>query len=67
MVLFRCVVKNGHAGSGRHTERSVYVRAKSAVDAMMKAKRMGGVKKGRLMRSGGSVLSVERVDGGPSS
>lgn len=60
-MLYRCLVKNGHCGSGRHTERSVLVRARSTVEAMQKAKRMPGVKKGRQMRSGTSVLSVERA------
>jgi len=60
-MLYRCIVKNGHCGSGRYTERSVLVRAKSTVDAMRKAKYLRGVKKGRLLRTGGSVLSVERV------
>lgn len=61
-MLFRCIVKNGHAGSGQYIERSVMVRASSAVDAMDKAKRLRGVKKGRLMRNAASVLSVERAD-----
>lgn len=61
-MLYRCVVKNGHAGTGQYTERSVFIRAKSILDAMSKAKHLRGVKKGRLMRSGASVLSVERAD-----
>lgn len=60
-MLYRCVVKNGHAGSGQYTERSILVRAKSTVEALTKAKRFRGVKKGKLMKSGASVLSVERV------
>lgn len=62
MIIYRCLVKNGHCGSGKYLERSVLVRAKSTVDAMRKAKRLGGVKKGRFLRTGGSVLSVERAD-----
>ncbi|MBI1785355.1 hypothetical protein HYR69_09450 [Candidatus Sumerlaeota bacterium] len=61
MLLYRCLVKNGHAGSGRYFERSVLVRAKSTVDALNKAKRLRGVKKGHLMRNGGSVLQVEKA------
>ena len=62
-VLYRCIVKNGHAGSGQHVERTIMVRAKSVLDAMNKAKRTPGVKKGHLMRNGGSVLRVERAEG----
>lgn len=61
-MLFRCLVKQGHCGSGRYTERAVMIRAKSAIEAYEKAKRIGGVKKGHLMRSGGSILAVERAD-----
>lgn len=60
-LLYRCIVKNGHVGSGRHVERTIVVRANSVLEAMNKAKRTPGVKKGRLMRNGGSVLSVERA------
>lgn len=61
-MLYRCLVKNGHAGSGRYTERAVMVRARSVLDAMDKAKRLRGVKKGRQYRSGASVISVERAE-----
>jgi len=61
MFTFRCLVKNGHCGSGKYTERTVFVEARSTFDAMQKAKRLSGVKKGRLLRTGGSVLSVERA------
>lgn len=60
-MLYRCVVKNGHAGSGQYLERSILIRAKSTVEALNKVKRIRGVKKGRLLRSGASVLSVERA------
>lgn len=63
MKVYRCLVKNGHCGSGKYTERTVFIWASSTLDAMSKAKRLGGVKKGRLLRSGGSVLSVERASG----
>ena len=62
MLLYRCLVKNGHCGSGRYRERSVFVRANSTVEALEKAKRLSGVKKGQHLRSGRSVLSVERAD-----
>lgn len=61
-MLYICVVKNGHAGSGKFTERSILVRAKSTFDAMKKAKHFRGVKKGHLLHSGASVLRVERAD-----
>jgi hypothetical protein len=62
-MLFKCIVKCGHAGCGRYTERAIYVHARNVLHAMLKAKRMGGVKKGTLMRNGGSVLAVARVSG----
>jgi hypothetical protein len=61
-MLYRCLVKNGHAGSGQYTERSIFVRARSILDAMNKAKRLRGVKKGRNYRSGASILSIERAE-----
>ena len=61
-MLFRCIVMNGHAGSGNHTERAIWVRARSTFEALRKAKRVRGVKKGHLLRSGASVLRVERAE-----
>lgn len=58
MKLYRCIVKIGHAGSGKHMERPVFVWARDAAEAMQKAKNLGGVKKGHLKRSGASVLEV---------
>ncbi len=66
-MLYRCIVKNGHVGSGNHVERSIWVRASSALDALVKAKKVRGVKKGRMQRTAGSVLSVEKVECEPSS
>ncbi len=63
-MLYRCIVKNGHQGSGRHVEKSILVRAETALEAMAKVKRFSGVKKGRLLRSGASVLSIERAEEG---
>jgi hypothetical protein len=60
-LLFRCLVKYGHNGSGRYVERAVLVRARDATHAFLKAKRLRGVKKGYQMRSGASVLAVTRV------
>jgi hypothetical protein len=62
MSKFRCIVKYGHAGSGKYTERSYYVWATDLLDAMSKVKTFSGVKKGNLFRTGGSVLQVERVN-----
>jgi hypothetical protein len=56
--LYRCIVKCGHAGSGKYTERSVYVRASNIMDAMAKAKNFRGVKKGNLFKTGASVLTI---------
>ena len=62
MYKYRCIVKCGHAGSGRFTERSVVVSANNVTEAYMKAKRLRGVKKGYLMHSGASVLAVCRLE-----
>ena len=62
MKLYRCIVKYGHAGSGKHIERSVFVWARDAAEAMYKAKHYRGVKKGALLRSGASVINVEQAN-----
>ncbi|MBN1475510.1 hypothetical protein JXA47_02035 [Candidatus Sumerlaeota bacterium] len=62
MNTYRCIVKFGHVGSGKYAERAIYVRARDATSAMMIAKNRRGVKKGRHLRSGASVLTVVRVD-----
>ena len=62
MSRYRCIVKYGHAGSGKYTERSYYVWANDLLDAMFKVKGYRGVKKGYLFRNGGSILHVERVN-----
>ena len=61
MKLYRCIVKMGHAGSGKYLERAIFVWARNAGDAMNKAKHYRGVKKGAMMRSGGSVIAVEEA------
>jgi hypothetical protein len=58
---YRCIVKCGHVGSGKYTERAVYVRARNATEAFNKAKHQGGVKKGCLFRNGASVLTVDKA------
>lgn len=60
-ILFRCTVKFGHVGSGRFVERYLWVRARNASEALNKAKRFPGVKKGQHYRSGRSVLEVVRA------
>jgi hypothetical protein len=62
MNTYRCIVKFGHVGSGKASERAIYVRAPSVPEAMSIAKRHRGVKKGRHFRSGSSVLAVMRVN-----
>jgi len=59
--LYRCLVKYGHAGSGKYTERMIYIRAKSVTEALNKAKHFSGVKKGNLFRTGASVLTVAKA------
>ncbi len=58
MHKYKCIVKYGHIGSGKYLERAVYVQARSITEAMAKAKLLGGVKKGNLMKTGASILSV---------
>ncbi len=59
--LYRCVVKFGHAGSGKYVEKPIYVRAHNITEALDRAKRFRGVKKGYLFRSGASVLSIYKT------
>lgn len=61
MSRYRCIVKYGHAGSGKYTERAYYVWATDLLDAMVKVKGYRGVKKGNLFKNAGSVLQVERM------
>ena len=61
MNTYRCIVKCGHVGSGKYTERAIYVKASTVTDAMTIAKHRRGVKKGNLFRTGSSVLAVERI------
>ncbi|MBN1516184.1 hypothetical protein JXA32_06410 [Candidatus Sumerlaeota bacterium] len=62
MKLYKCIVKVGHVGSGKYVERPVFVWARDAMEAMQKAKSLGGVKKGRQKRTGSSVLEVQPAD-----
>ncbi len=59
--LFRCIVKFGHAGSGKSVERPIYIRAHDIMEAMDRAKRYRGVKKGNMLRTGASVLRIDRA------
>ena len=61
MYLYRCVVKFGHAGSGKYVEKPVYIRAHNITEAIDRAKRRRGVKKGNLFRTGGSILQVRKA------
>lgn len=61
MNTYRCIVKYGHAGSGKYTEKSIFVKASSVTDAMVIAKSRRGVKKGNNFRTGASVLEVTKV------
>ena len=57
-MIYKCIVKFGHRGSGKYLERSLYVKAHNVTEAMSKAKGMRGVKKGNLKRTGASILAV---------
>ena len=59
--LYKCVVKFGHAGSGKFVEKPVFVRAHNITEALDRAKRHRGVKKGNLFRSGASVLQISKA------
>ena len=48
--LYRCLVKGGHVGSGKYVEKYVYIRARNVIEAMGRAKRARGVKKGHFLR-----------------
>ena len=61
MHVFECILKMGHAGSGKNTEKAVRVRARDIVQAMRRAKSLPGVKKGGLWASGGSVMRVQML------
>jgi len=61
MSTYECTVKFGHLGAGHSWERSVRVRARDVLDAMRRAKRLPGAKKGRLSFSGASVSKVVLV------
>ncbi|MBX7244137.1 MAG: hypothetical protein K1X53_01485 [Candidatus Sumerlaeaceae bacterium] len=60
-MLYHCIVKCGHVGTGHFVEKSVYVHAKSVMHAFTLAKGLRGVKKGHLYRNGSSVLAVCKV------
>lgn len=61
MYTFECLLKFGHMGAGNTFERSVRVRADSILEAMSRAKRLPGVKKGRSGFGGAHVLRVAMV------
>ena len=58
MFTYECLVKFGHMGAGQSFERNVRVKAHNIVEAMRRAKRMPGVKKGQ---SGPAVMRVAMV------
>ena len=61
MHIYECIVKTGHMGAGSSLEKSIRVKARDMVDAMRRAKRMPGVKKGFLKFSGASVMKISLV------
>ena len=61
MRTFKCILKYGHAGSGQYVERSVYVKARTILDALYKAKHKKGVKKGNALKNGTSILAITEI------
>ncbi len=61
MRVYKCVVKYGHAGSGKYVEKSVFVKARSILDALNKAKHRKGVKKGNALKNGTSILAITEI------
>jgi len=61
MKLFKCIMMTGHRGAGKSGEKVVFLRARSSNEAMYKAARFPGVKKGRRLMFGGSLLSLEMI------
>ena len=59
--LFKCIVATGHRGAGRSGERVVFLRAADCLEAMRKAQRLPGVKKGRRWLAGAAVISLVLV------
>jgi hypothetical protein len=60
--IYKCIVKFGHAGSGKYVAKPIYIRAHDIAEAMDRAKRFRGVKKGNLFRSGASVLQINKEE-----
>lgn len=56
--LYKCIVKFGHAGSGKYVAKPIYIRAHNIAEALDRVKRFRGVKKGSLLRNGSSVLQI---------
>ena len=50
--VYKCLVKFGHAGSGKYLEMPIFIRARNIMEALERAKRFRGVKKGNLYRTG---------------
>jgi len=61
MRTFKCILKYGHAGSGKFVERSVYIKARTILDALYKAKHKKGVKKGNALKNGTSILAITEI------
>ena len=59
--VYKCLVKFGHAGSGKYLEMPIFIRARNIMEALERAKRFRGVKKGNLYRTGASVLQINQA------
>mgnify|MGYP001214355293 FL=1 len=59
--VYKCLVKFGHAGSGKYLEMPIFIRARNIMEALERTKRFRGVKKGNLYRTGASVLQINQA------
>ncbi len=60
-MTFECVVKAGHIGAGKHFDKKIIINANNILDAMNKAKTIGGVKKGKANNSAQSILEIKKI------
>ena len=59
MKTFQCIVKIGHQGAGKFTEKAFLVSAQNITEAYAKAKFLPGVKKGKSYSSGASIIQLK--------
>jgi len=44
-MLYRCILKHGHVGTGKYRDAVRFIRADNALHALQKARRLPGIKK----------------------